>query len=108
VSSEPPTPERKDPSFPSWRRYAGMGTEFAGAICGLTLAGYWIDRHYGTGSRGTLICAAIGLVGGMYNFIRQAIELSKETEATSKHETHEQPDRDQKGEHDDRGAPRHR
>lgn len=75
----PPTPET-----PSWRQYAGMGTEFAGALCGLTLLGVWIDRHYETGLRGTLICGGLGLVGGLYNFIRQAMALSRTTTTTRK------------------------
>jgi F0F1-type ATP synthase assembly protein I len=57
-----------------------MGTELAGAVCGMTLAGYWIDRHFGTGNKGVMILATLGLVGGMYNFIRQALELSKRTQ----------------------------
>lgn len=68
------------PAPPSWRAYAGMGTELAGAICGLTLLGLWIDHSYGTGRKATLIGAAIGVIGGTYNFIRQAINLSKDTE----------------------------
>lgn len=57
-----------------------MGTEFAGAVCGLTLLGYWVDRRYGSGIKATLICAAIGVVGGLYNFIRQALVMQKEAE----------------------------
>jgi F0F1-type ATP synthase assembly protein I len=82
----------QDPYLSSWRRFAGMGTEFAGALCGLTLLGYWIDRHFGSGRKATLICASIGLVGGMYNFIRQAIALSKETEAQDSNQRREQQD----------------
>jgi len=78
VDLKPPSkPDQKE--LPSWRTYAGMGTEFAGALCGLTLLGVWFDGHYGTGRKATLICASIGLIGGMYNFIRQAMALSAET-----------------------------
>jgi F0F1-type ATP synthase assembly protein I len=56
-----------------------MGSELAGALCGLTLLGYWIDHRFGTGLKGTLVCGAIGLVGGMYNFIRQAMALGRQT-----------------------------
>ena len=66
-----------------------MGTEFAGAICGLTLAGYWVDRKFGTGNKGVLIGAGIGVVGGTYNFIRQAIALSKATEKEARIERDE-------------------
>jgi F0F1-type ATP synthase assembly protein I len=60
-------------------RYAGMGVELAGAIIGLTLLGYWIDRHYATEPAGVIIGAAVGIVGGLYNFIRQALRLTAET-----------------------------
>lgn len=53
-------------------RLAGVGMEFAAAVAGLSLLGYWIDRHYGSSPWGLLICAALGLVGGTYNLIRQA------------------------------------
>jgi F0F1-type ATP synthase assembly protein I len=68
-----------------------MGIEFAGALCGLTLLGYWIDRHYGTGKKGVLILGAIGLIGGMYNFIREAMELTRETNEESPIHPHEHP-----------------
>lgn len=86
---EPPRP-------PSWRNYAGMGTELAGAIVGLTLFGLWIDHRYGTGQKATLIGAAIGVIGGTYNFIRQAIALSKQTERNQRERKH--------GDHHDPGS----
>lgn len=54
-------------------RYIALGTEFAAAVLGLTLAGYWLDRHYGWSPWGTLTGAVIGLVGGMYNLLREAL-----------------------------------
>lgn len=51
---------------------AGMGFELAGAVVGFTFLGIWLDRHYGTEPRALLICAAIGVVGGLYNFVRAA------------------------------------
>jgi F0F1-type ATP synthase assembly protein I len=54
-------------------RLAGVGLEFAAAVAGLSLLGYWIDRHFGTGPWGLLIGAGIGLVGGTYNLIRDAL-----------------------------------
>ncbi len=61
-------------------RYAGMGFEFGAAIAGFALLGWWIDRHWQIeGNKALLICAAFGLVGGMYNFIRQALIASRES-----------------------------
>ncbi len=53
-------------------RLAGVGIEFAAAVAGLSLAGYWIDRHSGSEPWGLLTGAALGLIGGTYNLIRQA------------------------------------
>ena len=65
----------RDPGKPAtrWTRHAGMGIELAGAVVGFCLLGIWIDRRYDTSPYGTLVCALLGLVGGMYNFIRQSL-----------------------------------
>ncbi|MBN2445092.1 MAG: AtpZ/AtpI family protein [Phycisphaerae bacterium] len=54
-----------------------MGMELAAAIVGLTLAGYWVDLHFQTQPRGLLVGAILGVVGGFYNFIREALQLSR-------------------------------
>jgi ATP synthase protein I len=54
-------------------RLTGVGIEFAAAVAGLSLLGYWIDRHFGSSPWGLLIGAGIGLVGGTYNLIRAAL-----------------------------------
>lgn len=53
-------------------RAAGLGFEFASAIAGFALIGFWIDRHYGTYPTALLICLVLGIVGGLYNLIRAA------------------------------------
>lgn len=63
---------------PGWMRYAGMGVELGGAIIGFTLVGLWIDHRFGTQPKGVMIGAVLGIVGGMYNFLRQAVLLTKE------------------------------
>ena len=65
----------------AWVRYSGMGVEFAAAVVGLTLAGYWVDRHYGCRPWGLLIGVTLGLVGGMYNLIRAALAASAQARA---------------------------
>ncbi len=60
-----------------WIGLAGLGVNFAGAVGGFCLLGYWIDRHWQIERHwGLLICALLGLVGGMYNMIRQALQVS--------------------------------
>lgn len=60
-----------------------MGFDFAGAVGGFVFFGYWIGRHYGSERWGVLIGAVLGLVGGMYNLIRQALRASREMDENS-------------------------
>ncbi len=74
--SEPPR-ESQTP----WSRYAGMGFEFAAAIGAFMLMGWWVDRHWGIeGRKGLLIGTLIGVIGGTYNFIREAVGALRESE----------------------------
>ncbi len=57
---------------PTWLRYSGVGFEFAAALVVFALIGYWIDRTFGTEPWGLVIGAALGLIGGTYNLIREA------------------------------------
>jgi len=67
-----------DERFPGWIRYSGVGLELAGAIAGLALVGYWVDRHFGTKPWGILIGVAIGLVGGLYNLVKESLAAVRE------------------------------
>ena len=58
----------------TWIRYSGVGIEFAAAVGGFALLGYWIDRHYGSKPWGLLICLFLGLTGGTYNLIRESMK----------------------------------
>jgi F0F1-type ATP synthase assembly protein I len=58
-----------------------MGVELAASIVGLTLLGLWIDYRWECKPTGVLIGAGLGVVGGLYNFIRQALRLGREGSA---------------------------
>jgi F0F1-type ATP synthase assembly protein I len=75
-----------------------MGFELAASILGLTLLGLWIDHRFQTGPTGVLVGAALGVVGGLYNFIRAALRLSA-AEQASKRSKDARPG----GERDERG-----
>lgn len=77
-------------------RYATLGTELGFSIVGLTLLGYWVDWHFGTGRAGVIVGASLGIVGGLYNFIRQAIALTREQQqeqAAQRHGDSDDPTR---------------
>ena len=67
-----------DRRFPGWVRYSGVGLELAGAVAGLALLGYWIDGRYGTAPWGMLVGVVIGIVGGLYNLVRESLAAARE------------------------------
>ncbi len=72
---------------------AGMGFELAAAVAGFTFLGIWIDRRYDSEPWGLLICAAIGVVGGLYNFVRAArIAAQASTGGAQADGSEEEPD----------------
>lgn len=52
--------------------------ELAGATAGLALLGYWIDGRYGTRPWGIIGGVVIGLVGGLYNLVRESLLAARE------------------------------
>jgi F0F1-type ATP synthase assembly protein I len=67
-----------DRRFPGWVRYSSVGLELAGAIGGLALVGYWIDHRFGTQPWGILGGVVIGMVGGLYNLVRESLAAVQE------------------------------
>jgi ATP synthase protein I len=63
---------------PSWIRYSGVGLELAGATAGLALVGYWIDGRFGTAPWGILGGVVLGLVGGLYNLVKESLDAIRE------------------------------
>ncbi len=58
-------------------QWAGVGFELAGTIALLTLAGYGIDAWLGTGPWGMLVGGVLGIVGGLYNLLKRAIQANR-------------------------------
>ncbi len=79
-------------------RLSGVGFEFGGAVIGFTLIGYWVGSHYEKQQAGVLIGAGLGIVGGGYNLIRQAL-------AETKRAANEQKAHRDKDDPDSRNAP---
>jgi len=66
--------------FPAWVRYSGVGLELAGATAGLALVGYWVDGKFGTSPWGILIGVFIGIVGGLYNLVKESLAAAREAQ----------------------------
>lgn len=67
-----------DRRFPGWIRYSGVGLELAGATAGLALLGSWIDRRLGTSPWGIVGGVFIGIVGGLYNLVKESLAAVRE------------------------------
>jgi F0F1-type ATP synthase assembly protein I len=52
--------------------------ELAGATAGLALIGYWIDGRFGTRPWGIIGGVVIGLVGGLYNLVKESLQAARE------------------------------
>lgn len=69
---------------PSWQRFAGLGFELFVVVFGAVLLGTWIDRSYNTGPWGVLICAILGILGGLYNLIRSALKALDSSDSSAR------------------------
>ena len=75
----------------SWTRLAGMGFELVAGVGAFVLVGYWWDRHFGTEPWGFWIGLSIGMVGGMYNLIRQGLAAGRNETTKRNTKRDEQP-----------------
>ena len=68
----------KRPDDVEWGRYLGVGLQMlAGVGLGL-IVGQWLDRRYHWEPWGTTIGAMLGLAGGMYLLIKDAVRMNKD------------------------------
>lgn len=67
-------------------RISGMGFELLGAVLGMMLIGWLVDRWQGSSPRWTTVGAIAGLIGGGVNFIRKALALNKAAAAKYRRE----------------------
>jgi F0F1-type ATP synthase assembly protein I len=51
----------------------GSGFELVAAVLGFSLVGYWLGGKFDQVLLGTAIGGILGIVGGMYNLVRQAL-----------------------------------
>ena len=72
------------PRKPNRAPSLGTGFELVAAVLGFSLVGYWLGGKYGDVLVGTAIGAVLGIVGGMYNLIRQSLAGSRQAEANRK------------------------
>ncbi len=75
-----------DPDLSDLRRMAGLGLEFVSSIAGGILLGWLLDRWLGTAPWFLVAGMGVGLVGGLSNFIKEAMRASRKAERASRRE----------------------
>ncbi len=60
-----------------WMRHAGIGVNYAAAVAGFGLIGWWVDSRWDTRPWGVLIGVALGLIGATYNLVRESMAAFK-------------------------------
>ena len=63
---------------PQWGKFLGLGLEMAVGVGLGCVIGYWLDNKYGWAPWGMTIGAMLGLAGGMYLLIKQALQMNKD------------------------------
>jgi F0F1-type ATP synthase assembly protein I len=62
---------------PSPLRLAGIGLELAGVIGVMVALGYAVDQWLGSGPWGIVVGGSLGIIGGLYNLIKQVMKMSQ-------------------------------
>jgi F0F1-type ATP synthase assembly protein I len=72
-------PDSKRPETdPGWGRHLGAGLQMlVGVLLGY-FVGNWLDKKYGWAPWGVLFGVALGLAGGMYLLIKDALRMNKD------------------------------
>jgi len=65
------------PKDPSPMRLLGAGMELGGVVVVMAGIGYGIDRWLDSGPWGVAVMSLVGVTGGLYNLIKQALRDSR-------------------------------
>ena len=62
----------------NWGQFLGMGLQMAVGVGLGLVVGNWLDGKYGWAPWGVLIGVMLGLGGGMYLLIKEALRMNKD------------------------------
>jgi F0F1-type ATP synthase assembly protein I len=70
--------QKKDDDANQGAHLAMVGLQVAIGVGLGYVVGRWLDHRYGWGSRGVVIGSMLGLAGGLYLLIKDAIRINKD------------------------------
>ena len=62
----------------NWGRYLGLGMEMAIGVALGYVAGWWLDERYGWAPWGVMVGSLLGVAGGLYLLIKEALRINKD------------------------------
>lgn len=62
----------------NWGKYVGIGLQILVGVALGYFVGTWLDRRYGWEPWGVMVGSMLGLAGGMYLLIKDAIRINKD------------------------------
>ena len=68
-------PKDQDPGF---GKYLSLGMEMAIGVGLGYLVGWWLDKRYGWSPWGVTVGSLLGMAGGMYLLIKEALKANKD------------------------------
>lgn len=63
--------------FKDYAPYLGLGIQLAATIGIMVFVGIWIDKKLDTSPYFTLIFSILGIITGMYHFLKSVIRIDK-------------------------------
>jgi len=63
---------------PGWGKYLGLGMEMAVGVGLGYFVGRWLDKRYGWSPWGVTVGSLLGVAGGMYLLIKEALKMNKD------------------------------
>jgi F0F1-type ATP synthase assembly protein I len=78
MATDPNDPRRRQDDAPQQANLAMVGLQVAVGVAVGFAIGWWLDRRYGWGNKGQTIGSMLGLAGGLYLLIKDAIRINKD------------------------------
>jgi len=63
-------------------KYSAIGGEFVGPVIAGPLVGHYLDLHFGTDPKLTVLMFFLGAAAGVYNLVREVKNFQRELDET--------------------------
>ncbi len=75
--NQPDNQSDENKNLRSLGNYLGLGMQLAATVGVMVLLGYWLDNKFNTSPWLIIIFSFLGILSGLYNFLRTVIQPPK-------------------------------